>query len=51
MPNWREAVLPQKGQQQAHAHLEPEGVPDLEGPLPGDALDAGEVLSGAPPAR
>ena len=39
-----EAVLPQKGQQQAHAHLEPEGVPDLEGPLPGDALDAGEVL-------
>ena len=37
-------MLPQKVQQQAHPHLEPVGLPDLEGPLPGDALDPGQIL-------
>ena len=39
-----QAVLPQKIQQPPHAHLEPEGLPDLEGTLAGDSLDLGELF-------
>ena len=39
-----QAVLPQELRQTLHTHLLTEHVPDLPGPLGGDAPDAGELL-------